>query len=100
MEGIRVKATPEEIKRVATDITGLAGEFSEYTSLLGQASDVTSAWGGEGSPEFVAKIQECLQELRKMSGVLEETGTTLTTQGQNYDSAQETNKANAQKLMW
>ena len=79
MEGIRIKASPEEIARVATDITGLAGEFSEYTTLLGQASDVTSAWGGEGSAEYTGKIQECLQELRKMAAVLDETGTTLKT---------------------
>ena len=99
MDAIRIKASPEDIKRVAGDISGLAEKFSEYTVLLGQASDVSAAWGGDGSAEFTAKIQECLQELKRMSGILEETGVMLTTQGQNYESAQEQNKLNAQKLM-
>jgi WXG100 family type VII secretion target len=99
MEGIRIKASPEEIKRIAGDITALAGEFGEYTNLLGQGSDITSAWGGDGSAEFTAKVQECLVELRKMSSILEETGSTLQTQSQNYEEAQEANRANATRLM-
>ncbi|MCL1792121.1 MAG: WXG100 family type VII secretion target [Peptococcaceae bacterium] len=99
MEGIRIKATPEEIVRVATDVTGLAGEFSEYTTLLSQGADITSAWGGDGSIEFTAKIQECVLELKKMAGILEETGTTLKTQANNYEAAQEANRANAQRLL-
>jgi WXG100 family type VII secretion target len=99
MSGIRVKASPEEITRVADLITAEAGKFNDFTIALGQASDITNAWGGAGSAEFAGKIQECLTELKKMASVLEETGATLKTQAKNYEAAQEANRLNAQRLM-
>ena len=74
-------------------------KIEPWQCLLGQGSDITSAWGGDGSAEFTAKVQECLVELRKMSGILEETGSTLQTQSRNYEAAQEANRANATRLM-
>ena len=77
METVRVKATPEEIARVAKNISGLANTFDEYTRLLGQASNITGAWGGEGSEDYLLGIDNCLVELKKMTATLNDTSTTL-----------------------
>lgn len=94
-----IRVTPEELERVGKQLQEMSKTYTGiYTQLLQESSTMGAAWEGADNQAFVQQINGFTDELRQMATKLETAGEALLQQKTQYQSRQEDNIAQVQRL--
>lgn len=89
-----------EMHKASQKLTQLAEDYtSVYTRLLNTASTMGDAWKAPDNLAYVEQINGFLEELKAMTGHIEQSAQALDQQAVNYESTVENNIVGVKKLV-
>lgn len=94
-----IKVSPDEVRDIAEQIIGKAGEYKDtYTALYSKAEEMKAQWSGTDNTAYINQINGFKDDLEKMYALMNDYADYLKKAAQTYEETQTSIAQQAAKL--